>query len=136
MKDFGNLEIPPKQRKNYRKICYFGVMLNAYGSRFVDEGKNFRNYTYAQFGRAVLEQPEHFAWQIFDSKVFDLLYEEYRTEDASFVEAGSLEELVAKLSGVDWVQALKTLNDYNAAVDNNVEFDPTKLDGKATKGRH
>ena len=135
MKDFGNLGIPPNQRKNYRKICYFlGVMLNAYGSRFVDEGKNFRNYTYAQFGRAVLEQPEHFAWQIFDSKVFDLLYEEYRTEDASFVEAGSLEELVAKLSGVDRSQALKTLNDYNAAVDNNVEFDPTKLDGKATKG--
>ena len=135
MKDYGNLDIPPKQRKNYRKICYFlGVMLNAHGNRFVDEGINFRNYTYAQFGRAVLEQPEHFAWQIFDSKVFDLLYEEYRFEDASFVEADSLEALVTKLSGVDQNRALKTLQDYNDAVDTDVAFDPTILDGKATKG--
>ena len=135
MKNYGNLDIPPKQRKNYRKICYFlGVMLNANGNRFVDEGINFRNYTYAQFGRAVLEQPEHFAWQIFDSKVFDLLYEEYRFEDASFVEADSLEVLVTKLSGVDQNRALKTLHDYNDAVDTDVAFDPTILDGKATKG--
>ncbi len=109
-------------------------MLNAHGNRFVDEGINFRNYTYAQFGRAVLEQPEHFAWQIFDSKVFDLLYEEYRFEDASFVEADSLEALVQKLSGVDQNRALKTLQDYNDAVDTDVAFDPTILDGKATKG--
>ena len=135
MKDFGNLDIPPKQRKNYRKICYFlGVMLNAQGNRFVDEGINFRNYTYAQFGRAVLEQPDHFAWQIFDSKVFDLLYEEYRFEDASYVEADSLDGLVAELYGVNQNQALKTLQDFNAAVDNDVAFDPTSLDGKATKG--
>ncbi|MEO1779497.1 MAG: FAD-dependent oxidoreductase, partial [Pseudomonadota bacterium] len=70
MADFGNLDLPHGERKNYRKICYFlGVMLNARGERFVDEGINFRNYTYAQFGRAVLEQPGHFAWQIFDAKV-------------------------------------------------------------------
>ncbi|MEM1234190.1 MAG: FAD-dependent tricarballylate dehydrogenase TcuA, partial [Pseudomonadota bacterium] len=135
MKDFGNLDLPPKERKNYRKICYFlGVMLNARGERFVDEGINFRNYTYAQFGRAVLEQPDHFAWQIFDAKVMDLLYGEYHFEDASFVEADTLEELVAKLEGVDSEAALATLNAYNAAVDKSVDFDPTTLDGKGTQG--
>ncbi|MEM9853930.1 MAG: FAD-dependent tricarballylate dehydrogenase TcuA [Pseudomonadota bacterium] len=135
MKDFGNLDLPPKERKNYRKICYFlGVMLNAEGARFVDEGINFRNYTYAQFGRAVLEQPGHFAWQIFDAKVLDLLYGEYHFEDASFVEAETLEALVAKLEGVDPAAALETLKDFNAAVDTGVSFDPTVLDGKATKG--
>ena len=73
MKDFGNLNIPHGERKNYRKISYFlGVMLNENGARFVDEGIDFRNYTYAQFGRAVLQQPGQKAWQIFDSKVFDL----------------------------------------------------------------
>jgi len=135
MKNFGNLEVPPKSRKNYRKICYFlGVMLNADGNRFVDEGKNFRNYTYAQFGRAVLEQPKHFAWQIFDSKVFELLYEEYRTSDVSYVEANNLEDLVKKLDGVDQSKALKTLNEYNHAVDMQSIFDPTELDGKCTNG--
>lgn len=135
MKNYGNLDIPHGERKNYRKICYFlGVMLNANGERFVDEGINFRNYTYAQFGRAVLEQPDHFAWQIFDAKVYDLLYGEYTFHDAHFVEADTLEELVTKLEGVDQDAALKTLQDYNAAVDTETPFDPTTLDGKGTKG--
>lgn len=135
MKNYGNLDLPPGERKNYRKICYFlGVMLNARGERFVDEGINFRNYTYAQFGRAVLEQPGHFAWQIFDAKVFDLLYGEYHFHDASFVEADTLEDLVTKLDGVDAEAALATLNAYNAAVDTSVPFDPTSLDGKGTPG--
>lgn len=135
MPDFGNLDLPPRERKKYRKICYFlGVMLNARGERFVDEGINFRNYTYAQFGRAVLEQPGHFAWQLFDAKVFDLLYDEYHFHDASFVEAPTLEALSAKLDGVDAEAALATLRAYNEAVDDAVAFDPTSLDGKGTKG--
>ncbi|MEM9843345.1 MAG: FAD-dependent tricarballylate dehydrogenase TcuA [Pseudomonadota bacterium] len=135
MKDFGNLDLPPKERKNYRKICYFlGVMLNARGERFVDEGINFRNYTYAQFGRAVLEQPGHFAWQIFDAKVYDLLYAEYHFHDASFEEAATLKELVGKLEGVDSAAALATLEAFNDAVDDNTPFDPTSLDGKGTHG--
>ena len=40
MKDYGGLDLEPKQRKNYRKICYFlGIMINAKGKRFLDEGK-------------------------------------------------------------------------------------------------
>lgn len=135
MPNYGNLEIPYIERKHYRKICYFlGVMLNANGERFVDEGINFRNYTYAQFGRATIEQPGGFAWQIFDSKVDDLLYAEYRFWDAHFVEANTLEELVTKLEGVDQTQAMATLNAYNEAVDKGVAFDPTILDGKRTNG--
>lgn len=135
MPNYGNLDIPYIERKHYRKICYFlGVMLNANGERFVDEGKNFRNYTYAQFGRAILNQPDNFAWQIFDQKVEHLLYSEYRFWDASFVEADTLEELVEKLEEVDKEQALKTLQEYNDAVDKNTPFDPTILDGKSTKG--
>ncbi|MEM9604806.1 MAG: FAD-dependent tricarballylate dehydrogenase TcuA [Pseudomonadota bacterium] len=134
MKPNGNLDLPPKERKNYRKICYFlGVMLNAEGQRFVDEGINFRNYTYAQFGRAVLEQPGHFAWQIFDAKVLDLLYGEYHFHDASYVEAQSLEALVQQLEGVDARAAQATLDAYNAAVDDTVPFEPSVLDGKAAR---
>ena len=135
MKDFGNLAIPHGERKNYRKICYFlGIMLNAEGRRFVDEGADFRNYTYAQFGRAVLEQPGQLAWQIFDSKVEPLLYAEYRFHDAHFVEADTIEALAGKLDGVDRTQALDTLRAFNAAVDESTPFDPTIKDGKAAKG--
>lgn len=135
MVDFGNLDLPPGERKNYRKICYFlGVMLNANGERFVDEGLNFRNYTYAQFGAAIMDQPGHFAWQIFDAKVDHLLYAEYRFHDAHFVEADTLKALVDQLDGVDGVAAMATLEAYNSAINPNVDFDPTVLDGKGTSG--
>lgn len=135
MADFGGLDLPPGERKNYRKISYFlGVMLNSEGARFVDEGANFRNYTYAQYGGAILKQPGQFAWQVFDSKVFDLLYAEYRFHDAHFVEAETLEELATLMQGVDATAAVDTLASYNAAVDETVAFDPTALDGKGTTG--
>ncbi|MBF9052130.1 FAD-dependent oxidoreductase [Roseobacter sp. HKCCD9010] len=135
MADFGGLHLPPIERKNYRKICYFlGVMLNADGKRFVDEGKDFRNYTYAQFGRAVLDQPGHFAWQVFDAKVSHLLYGEYSFKDAHFVEADTLEGLCAKLDGVDQAAAFKTLTTFNEAVDADTAFDPTVLDGRSARG--
>lgn len=111
-------------------------MLNAKGERFLDEGANFRNYTYAQFGRAILEQPHQLAWQIFDHKVEDLLYGEYRFWDASYIQADTIEELVSLIEGVDAQKALATINEYNNAVDQNTVFDPTVLDGKATNGLH
>lgn len=133
MADFGGLDLPPGERKNYRKISYFlGVMLNAKGERFVDEGANFRNYTYAQYGAAILEQPGQFAWQVFDNKVFDLLYAEYRFHDAHFVQADTLDDLIAQMKGVDGPVALETLKKYNQAVNDSVLFDPTVLDGKST----
>ncbi len=135
MPDYGNLDIPHVERKNYRKICYFlGVMINATGNRFVDEGRDFRNYTYAQFGAEVLQQPGQFAWQIFDAKVDDLLYEDYRFDDAHFVEADTVEELLPMLEGVDVERARATLVAYNQAVDQTSPFDPTIKDGRSTIG--
>lgn len=135
MPDFGNLAIPHIERKHYRKICYFlGLMLNADGKRFVDEGRDFRNYTYAQFGRAVLDQPGQFAWQVFDAKVEPLLYGEYRFQDAHFVEAETIGELVAKLEGVQCDEALRTIEQFNLSIDDDRPFDPTIRDGKKTKG--
>ena len=135
MKNYGNLDLNPSERKHYRKICYFlGIMINAHGKRFLDEGINFRNYTYAQYGKKVLEQPDHFAWQIFDNKVIDLLYEEYRFHDAHYVEAETLDQLISKLDGVNEKEAKKTILDFNNSVRENIEFDPTILDGKTTFG--
>ena len=132
--DYGNLDLPHLERKHYRKICYFlGIMVNANGERFVDEGKDFRNYTYAQFGRSVLEQPNHLAWQIFDAKVDHLLYSEYKFHDAHFVEADTLDGLIAKLYGIEDKARLRaTIDAFNAAVNEAVPFDPTRKDGKNT----
>jgi glycine/D-amino acid oxidase-like deaminating enzyme len=41
-----------------------GLMLNTNGVRFVDEGVDLRNFTYAKFGRAIHEQPDGVAFQV------------------------------------------------------------------------
>jgi tricarballylate dehydrogenase len=96
--EFGKLSVGDA----YQKHSYpFGIMINARGERFVDEGADFRNYTYAKYGRVVLAQPGQFAWQIFDAKVLHLLRDEYRIREVTKVSAESLEALVEKLEGVD-----------------------------------
>ena len=100
--------------------------------RFLDEGLNFRNYTYAQYGARILEQPGHFAWQIFDNKVTDLLYDEYFFDDAHFVTGDTIPELVKKMDGVDIKNTIQTISEFNKKCTSNNNFDPTKLDGKST----
>src|SRR5262249_41081903 len=63
----------------YSKHSYpLGIVLNADGSRFLDEGADIRNFTYAKYGRVIMAQPGGFAWQVFDAKVLHLLHENYR----------------------------------------------------------
>ena len=43
---------------NFQKHSYpLGIIVNLRGERFVDEGADFRNYTYVKYGRAVIGQP-------------------------------------------------------------------------------
>jgi len=129
--EFGDLSIGD----GFQKHSYpFGVMLNARGERFVDEGADFRNYTYAKYGRAILAQPGQLAWQVFDAKVKHLLRDEYRIRRVTKVSADTLDSLVGRLEGVDAVAALATLTAYNAAVETGVLFDPNVKDGRGTHG--
>ncbi len=119
----------------FQKHSYpFGIMVNANGKRFVDEGADFRNYTYAKYGRIVLEQPDQFSWQVFDQKVTHLLRDEYRIKQVSKVSAPTLEQLVDKMEGVDKVGFLSEIKNYNEAVNTSVAFDPNIKDGRSTKG--
>ena len=128
---FGDLEVGD----GFQKHSYpFGIVVNARGERFLDEGADFRNYTYAKYGRAILEQPGQFAWQVFDAKVDNLLRDEYRIRRATRVEAGTLEALAARLEGVDARRFLETARAFNAAVATDVPFDPTVKDGRGTRG--
>ena len=129
--EFSDLKISNR----YRKISYaFGIIINANGERFVDEGEDFRNYTYAKFGKEVIKQPQQFAWQIFDKKVKKLLYKEYQAPNVTKVTAKTLPELVKKLKGVNSEQALKTIEDFNASVNEFAKFNPTIKDAKNTEG--
>jgi len=128
---FGDLAVGD----NFQKHSYpFGIMVNATGKRFVDEGADFRNYTYAKYGRVILEQPGQFAWQVFDSKVFHLLRDEYRIKQVTKVRAETLEELCSKLEDVNAKAAFDEIKAYNAAVMTDVPFNPNVKDGRGTRG--
>jgi tricarballylate dehydrogenase len=129
--EFGDLAVGDQ----FQKHSYpFAIMVNATGKRFVDEGADFRNYTYAKYGRVILEQPGQFAWQIFDQKVKHLQRDEYRIRQITKVTADTIEELAKKLDGVDAAQFVKTIAEYNAAVRQDVPFNPNIKDGRGTQG--
>jgi tricarballylate dehydrogenase len=129
--DFGDLiQTPNFQRHSYT----FGIMVNADGKRFLDEGADFRSYTYAKYGHLVLDQPGQYAWQIYDAKVSHLLLDEYHTRQVTKVTANTLEELADKMEDVNKAQFLKTVRGFNAAVKSDVPFDPNIKDGRSAPG--
>ncbi|GGE51558.1 tricarballylate dehydrogenase [Agaricicola taiwanensis] len=129
--DFGDFAVTD----DYERDSYpWSIMVNANGKRFLDEGADIRNYTYAKYGRIVLEQPGQYAWQIFDASVVHLLRPEYRTKHVTRVTANTIEELADKMGDVNRDEFLKTVREYNAAVRRDVPFDPTVKDGRSADG--
>jgi tricarballylate dehydrogenase len=118
--------------KSNRLSYPYAVMINRDGLRFVDEGEDVGLYTYAKYGAEILRQPGSLAWQIFDQKTLQLLEPRYSTSDP--IEADTLEALVEKLEIDNRPQAVRTLHAYNAAANDQANFDPSKKDGLTTSG--
>ena len=129
--EFGDLAVGDQ----FQKHSYpWGIYLNAEGKRFVDEGADFRNYTYAKYGRVILSQPGQFAWQVFDAKVKGQLRDEYRIKQVTKRVSNTLEGLVSQLDDVDATAALEEIKRYNAAVRQDIPFNPNVKDGRRTEG--
>ena len=129
--EFGDLAVGDQ----FQKHSYpFFIMVNATGKRFVDEGADFRNYTYAKYGRVILEQPAQFAWQVLDAKVAHLKRDEYSIRQVTKVTADTIEVLADKLEGVNKEAFLKEIADYNAAVRQDIDYNPNVKDGRCTEG--
>lgn len=129
--EYGDLRVGD----GFQKHSYpFGIMVNKEGERFVDEGADFRNYTYAKYGQQILLQTSQCVWQVFDQKTLHLLRDEYRIREATRFRANTLEELAAKLDGIDEAAFLKTIEAYNSSVRTEIPFDPNVKDGRGTVG--
>jgi precorrin 3B synthase CobZ len=120
-----------------------GLMINTIGERFVDEGVDMRNYTYAKFGREILKQLNSVVFQVWDAEGASWLRkEEYADDVVEKIQADSIEKLASKLTGkgLKAEQAfVKTLEQYNVAVKQHrsenpgIEFDPSRKDGLSTR---
>lgn len=113
-----------------RQSYPLGIIVNRDGERFLDEGADFRNYTYAKYGREILAQPGSVAWQIFDGDLRPMLRaEEYEMPGVSVQTADTINEL-AELIGVDPASLRATIDGFNASIDRDRVLDPTVKDGR------
>jgi tricarballylate dehydrogenase len=126
---FGDLAVGDLFQKHSYPL---GLIVNSEGKRFVDEGADFRNFTYAKYGRAILAQPERAAFQLFDAKVMDLLRDEYRIARITKATAPSMLALADAL-GIEPQTLNETVRAYNAACQPGT-FNPAVLDGLHTAG--
>lgn len=117
--------------KTNRLSYFLGVMLNVEGKRWIDEGADLNSFTYAKYGGLILKQPRSLVYQIFDSKVVGMLEPRYSTSEP--FKSDTLEGLVKQLQ-VDQKQAMRTLEEYNAAAGHGGPFNPAELDGVHTEG--
>ena len=114
----------------YRRNVYpWCITVNIDGRRFMDEGSDFRPYTYAKFGRFIMSQPQAVAFQIMDDKIAHLLKDYGK---ATGGKADTLEALAIKL-GLEPGPLIDTIQEYNKAVQPGT-FNHKILDGKRTAG--
>lgn len=118
----------------YSRQAYpFGITVNHDGRRFIDEGADFRNLTYARYGREILRQPGGVSFQLFDARSIQFVSTiDYDTAASSRFEAGSIREL-ARLMGVPRETLDQTVTSFNQSVGPG-RFDPSVKDGKRTTG--
>lgn len=114
-----------------------GIMVNRDGDRFVDEGADMRNYTYAMIGRRILQQPGQIAFQVWDGRTISWLRgEEYRADVTRHLTGETLEELADRCVEVGLGSKgkfLSTIAEYNGSVGDG-KWDPTVKDGLSTHG--
>lgn len=125
--DLGTLESSDKTNK----IAFsWGITVNAAGQRFIDEGRDWNTKMYVSVGTAVAQQGGR-AFQVFDAVGAEHLDQRYDPNKAYI--ADTIEEL-AQMAGIDPNGLRHTVDQFNAAVQDDKPFDPRKLDGRCTQG--
>tara|TARA_Y100001970_G_scaffold9697_1_gene11409 strand:- start:2842 stop:4317 length:1476 start_codon:yes stop_codon:yes gene_type:complete len=125
-------DLPGKNKSGdyWSRYAYpFSFMINQDGNRFVDEGETWRGLTYAKTGKAIINQKNQVAYQIFDSKHRKSgVLAKYN--NATKYIANNLEDLLNKIKIEDKNNLLSFIDKYNNSI-NNANFDPHILDGKS-----
>jgi tricarballylate dehydrogenase len=108
-----------------------GIMVNRDARRFVDEGMDFKSYSYTVMGPEILRQPGGIAYQIFDQQTVQRLEPRYGSGSPPAI-AETIEVLAEKLS-LNQEALVRTVRAYNDAVQDGT-FNPAIKDGKRTQG--
>lgn len=134
-------EGPPYAFPGQHELCqaqsrysfHYGVMVDRFGRRFVDEGEFYANHTYARMGREILKLNNGLAFQIFDGKAISLGLVQPSYRSARGTAAEDLVELARGL-GIAIPGFLETIMEYNDSVRDVDHFRPGCLGGPHTEG--
>ena len=109
----------------------FSIMVNIHGNRFIDEGETWRGLTYAKTGKAILNQENNMAFQLFDSKHIKAgVLKKYK--NPTEYRSGNLVDLANQIKITDRDNFIDNINTFNKAVQSG-NYNPNKLDGKKVK---
>jgi tricarballylate dehydrogenase len=103
--------------KTSKRMFIFGLCVNSLGERFVDEGYDSTENTYARYGKYALNQPERLVFQLFDANGYKTVIEGAIFQDylnAPYTKGDTIEELADKL-GIPTNKLVETVSEYNKA---------------------
>jgi len=111
----------------------YGVLVNIYGKRFLDEAPGPIDACYEEAVRTVAEQKKGIAFCILDDKInrIDNWRRTVRSDQPP--ESGADLVELGKRLGFDGAAALKTIEEYNRCCREG-HFNPTTMDGLSTVG--
>src|ERR1044071_283195 len=107
----------------------FGIVVDKHGKRFYDEGEAAWPKRYAEWGRLIARQPDQIAYSIFDAKSLGLFIPPLYPP----IQDDTIEGLASTL-GIEAGAVVRTIQEFNAAVDDSVPFDPSRPDGRGAAG--
>lgn len=114
----------------------YGIVVDAGGRRFFDEGRGLVHETWEEFSRAIhFSTPGRRAWAILDSRLEEVAdYGRAIRSEVPPVRAGSI-DVLASLTGIDAQGLRNTVAGYNAACTGEASrFDATVADGLRASG--
>jgi tricarballylate dehydrogenase len=112
-----------------------GIAVNKWGKRFYDEGEDLWPKRYAIWGQLVAQQPDQIAYVVLDARTI----RGFIPPMFPPIEAASLPELASRLDeqyGLDRVEFLRTVAEFNRAASDNTLIQPEGLDGACTSNLH
>lgn len=128
---------PRSNREEAAVMLYpYAILVDKNGNRFWDEGQTTVDEQYEALARKIFyDLPDHIAYMITDQKMYDIPnYEQALETDKPPIVADTLEEMANKI-GVPAEQLVKTVNEFNQAVQDG-EFNSKQKDGKKAVGIH
>jgi len=115
-------------------VFNYGILVNRWGRRFVDEAPKTVDATYEAITRVIWEQPDGIAYAILDGKLEDVPnWRKSVRSDQPPISAPTIEALAAQLA-LDPAALAATIDAYNGACPGAGGFKALELDGLATRG--